>query len=120
MKGYGPTGQSAFDDRYVGWTVSPSSLYSVSFTSPGRFKEYTLAETFDGVFEFGTFCGSHTYTSTGLSSGSLSMAYDDGEHCTFRFNFDSSHRGTAVSSCLGSAAEISWKAERGVIGGSCE
>ena len=119
VRGYAPVGQSAFDGRFVGWTVSPSPLYSLSFTSAGRFKEYTLAETFDGSFEFGTYCGSHTYSRTGLSSGSLSMAYDDGDHCTFRFNFDSHRSGTASSSCLDSA-RIDWEARRGVIGGSCE
>ena len=101
VNGYAPTGQGTFDDRFVGRTVSPSSLYSLSFISPGRFRDRVLGETYSG---------SYTYRSTGLSTGTVSMRYDDGDRCTFRLKFDSILSGTAVTSCLGPNVEVSWTA----------
>lgn len=101
VNGYAPTGQGTFDDRFVGRTISPSSLYSLSFISPGRFRDRVLGETYSG---------SYTYRSTGLSTGTVNMRYDDGDRCTFRLEFDSLLSGTAVTSCLGPSVTVSWTA----------
>ncbi len=101
VRGYAPTSQSAFDGRFVGRTISPSSIYSLSFISPGRFRERVLGETY---------FGSYTYRSTALSTGTINKRNDDGDSCTFWLEFDSFLSGTAVTSCLGSNVTVSWSA----------
>ena len=101
VRGYAPVNQSAFDGRFVGRTISPNSIYSLSFISPGRFRERVLGETY---------FGSYTYRSTALSTGTINKRNDDGDSCTFWLEFDSFLSGTAVTSCLGSNVTVSWSA----------
>ena len=96
-----PDNESAFNDRAIGKRiVEGNGANYIDFVSRGRFRETRGARASTG---------SYTYASTGESTGTLAMDYDDGDPCTAELAFETRESGR-LSSCREAAdTELRWR-----------
>ena len=81
--------------------VAIGQPFYTDFDSPGRFRESECGEIYPG---------SHAYENTGLTTGTLTADYDDGDRCTFSLTFDSTTTGSSAYECNdGSSGEYDWR-----------
>ena len=99
---FAPANEAWFNGIVVGKrVVAIGQPFYTEFDSPGRFRESECGEIYPG---------SHTYENTGLTTGTLTADYDDGDRCTFSLTFDSTTTGSSAYTCSdGSSGEYDWR-----------
>ena len=90
-RAFAPQSETAFNDRAVGLRlVEDDPAKYIDFAADGRFSRFE-----DGQAQ----AGGYTFSTTGVATGDLVLAYDDGDACTLTVTFRSRFTGEAVYGC---------------------